>query len=362
MKHYLITGGAGFIGSNFIHYLAKYRPEIHITNLDALTYAGNLENLVDLQRNPHYHFFHSNICDIHSLVELFRNYQFDAVIHFAAESHVDRSIENPMAFIQTNVVGTANLLGANLGFWQNLGTVNKNAFRFLHISTDEVFGSLGGDDEPFSESTPYSPNSPYAASKAASDHLVRSYFHTFDFPAIITNCSNNYGPYQFPEKLIPLIILNAVLGKPLPVYGDGGQIRDWLYVADHCAALLSVLEEGKPGQTYNIGGNNQPTNLQVVQKICALLDELLPNSKYKPHANLISFVKDRPGHDRRYAMNIEKINSQTGWRPSVTFEEGLRSTVQWYLANQQWVRSVLEKPGYNEWIKTNYQKREGSSI
>lgn len=362
MKHYLITGGAGFIGSNFIHYLFEIRPEIQITNLDALTYAGNPENLIDLQRNPQYHFYQSNICDIHSLVDLFQKNQFDAVIHFAAESHVDRSIENPMAFIQTNVVGTANLLGVNLEFWQNLGSEQKNAFRFLHISTDEVFGSLGVNEVPFSELTPYSPNSPYAASKAASDHLVRSYFHTFNFPAIITNCSNNYGPFQFPEKLIPLIILNAELGKPLPVYGDGGQIRDWLYVTDHCAALLNILEKGKPGQTYNIGGNNQPTNLQVVHKICAILDELLPNSKYKPHANLINFVKDRPGHDRRYAMDIRKISREIGWQPRVTFEEGLRSTIQWYLANQQWVRSVIEKPGYNEWIKSNYQKREEVSI
>jgi dTDP-glucose 4,6-dehydratase len=358
MKHYLITGGSGFIGSNFIHYLIENQPDIHISNLDALTYAGNPENLIDIQGNPRYHFYHSNICDLHTLVNIFKENHFDAVIHFAAESHVDRSIENPMAFIHTNVVGTANLLGSNLGFWQNLATEQKNAFRFLHISTDEVFGSLSVDEEPFSESTPYSPNSPYAASKAASDHLVRSYFHTFNFPAIITNCSNNYGPFQFPEKLIPLIILNAISGKPLPVYGDGRQIRDWLYVKDHCAALLMILENGSPGQSYNIGGNNQPTNLQVVHKICMILDELLPISKYAPHAKLINFVKDRPGHDRRYAMNIEKISQEIGWKPSVSFEQGLRSTVQWYLANQQWISSVLDKPGYSEWIKTNYQKRE----
>ncbi len=358
MTHYLITGGAGFIGSNFIHYLNLNRPDIQISNYDALTYAGNLENLDELKDKPNYHFFHANICDVQALTEIFHQNYFDAVIHFAAESHVDRSIENPMAFIQTNVVGTANLLRAGLEYWQNLEAPQKEAFRFLHISTDEVFGSLGPGDQPFSETTPYSPNSPYAASKAASDHLVRSYFHTFNFPALVTNCSNNYGPYQFPEKLIPLIILNAVSGKPLPVYGDGGQIRDWLYVSDHCAALLKVLEEGKPGQTYNIGGNNQPKNLEVVHKICEILDELLPDSQYKPHANLIQFVKDRPGHDRRYAMNIEKINKYLDWQPQVTFEEGLRATVQWYLENQHWVRSVLEKPGYDEWIKTNYQKRD----
>ena len=361
MKHYLITGGAGFIGSNFIHYLIENRPEIHITNLDALTYAGNLENLEDLQENPHYTFKHINISDDNSLAGLFKKNQFDAVVHFAAESHVDRSISNPMAFIQTNVVGTANLLRVCLDSWQKMDVKQRKEFRFLHISTDEVFGSLEPNDKPFTESTPYAPNSPYAASKAASDHLVLAYFHTYDFPSLVTNCSNNYGPYQFPEKLIPLVILNATEGKPLPVYGDGGQIRDWLYVTDHCAALLDVLEKGKPGQTYNVGGNNQPANLQVVQEICSILDELIPDSNFKPHAHLINFVKDRPGHDRRYAMNIGKINKELGWQPSVTFKEGLRTTIQWYLANQKWVKSVLEKPGYGEWIKTNYQKREEAS-
>ncbi len=361
MKHYLITGGSGFIGSNFIHFLRENRPGIKITNLDALTYAGNPENLVDISESPLYHFAHLDICDVNSLVGLFQKDHFDAVIHFAAESHVDRSIENPMAFIQTNVVGTANLLGTSLNFWQGLNDGQKNSFRFLHISTDEVFGSLGIDDEPFSETTPYSPNSPYAASKAASDHLVRSYFHTFNFPCLITNCSNNYGPYQFPEKFIPLVILNAFYGKPIPVYGDGNQIRDWLFVKDHCSAILNVLEKGTPGQTYNIGGNNQPTNLQVVRAICGILDELRPNSKNEPHANLITFVKDRPGHDRRYAMNIAKIRREIGWMPSVAFEEGLRATVQWYLDNQKWVEMVLEKPGYNDWIRSNYHSRERAS-
>jgi len=341
--------------------LINNRPEIEITNIDALTYAGNPENLADINQNPLYHFSHTDICDLKGLFRIFQKDHFDAVIHFAAESHVDRSIENPMAFIQTNVVGTANLLGASLDLWQNMDSEQKQDFRFLHISTDEVFGSLGIDDEPFSETTPYSPNSPYAASKAASDHLVRSYFHTFNFPTLITNCSNNYGPYQFPEKLIPLVILNAIFGKSIPVYGDGNQVRDWLYVEDHCSAISSVLEKGLPGQTYNIGGNNQPTNLQVVKTICGILDELRPNSKYRPHSNLINFVKDRPGHDRRYAMNIEKISREIGWKPCVTFEEGLRTTVQWYLDNQMWVESTLEKPGYSEWIKSNYQSRERSS-
>jgi dTDP-glucose 4,6-dehydratase len=362
MKHYLITGGAGFIGSNFIHYLINESTGVHITNLDALTYAGNLDNLNELVGNPRYTFLHSDICDETSLANLFTINQFDAVFHFAAESHVDRSIENPMAFVQTNVVGTANLLRACVDSWQKMESQQKIDFRFLHVSTDEVFGSLGPYDKPFSESTPYSPNSPYAASKAASDHLVRSYFHTYDFPTIVTNCSNNYGPYQFPEKLIPLIILNAKEGKPLPVYGDGGQIRDWLYVNDHCEAILEVLEKGKIGQTYNIGGNNQPTNLQVVQMICSILDELLPNSKFKPHAHLINFVKDRPGHDRRYAMDINKVNTEIGWQPEMVFEEGLRETIKWYLANQEWVNSIQEKPGYCDWIKTNYQKREEVSL
>jgi dTDP-glucose 4,6-dehydratase len=362
MTHFLITGGAGFIGSNFIHYLNENRPEIHITNVDALTYAGNLNNLENQQGNSRYVFSHSNICDIDSLEGIFNKNQFDAVIHFAAETHVDRSIENPMAFIETNVVGTANLLRVCLNYWQKLDSKHRDAFRFLHISTDEVFGSLGANDEPFTEATPYAPNSPYAASKAASDHLVRSFFHTYALPTIITNCSNNYGPYQFPEKLIPLMILNAVIGEKLPVYGDGGQIRDWLYVVDHCAALLNILEKSNPGQTYNIGGNNQPTNLQVVQSICQVLDELLPNSQFYPHANLISFVKDRPGHDRRYAMNSNKVFKEIGWHPKVTFAEGLQKTIEWYLANEKWVRSVLKKPGYYEWIRTNYKKRNGVSL
>jgi dTDP-glucose 4,6-dehydratase len=361
MKHYLITGGAGFIGSNFIQFLLKNLPDTQITNLDSLTYAGNLENLANLHGNPLYSFEHLNICDKESLTRLFENITFDGVFHFAAESHVDRSIKNPMTFIQTNVVGTANLLGVCLNSWQHMNIEKRNAFRFFHVSTDEVYGSLEPGDKPFSESTPYSPNSPYAASKAASDFLARSYFHTYDLPVIVTNCSNNFGPFQFPEKLIPLVILNAIEGKPLPVYGDGGQIRDWLYVIDHCRALLEVLKNGKPGQTYNIGGNNQYTNLEVVKNICSILDGLQPESRFNPHSNLINFVKDRPGHDRRYAMDINKINKEIGWQPLTTFDQGLQNTVEWYISNQKWVRSVQDKPGYHDWIMSNYQKREGSS-
>jgi dTDP-glucose 4,6-dehydratase len=361
MKHYLITGGAGFIGSNFIQFLLTNLPETQITNLDALTYAGNLENLANLQENPLYNFEHLNICDKESITRLFEKNVFDGVFHFAAESHVDRSIENPMTFIQTNVVGTANLLGVCLNSWQRMNNEKRSAFRFFHISTDEVYGSLGPDAKPFSESTPYSPNSPYAASKAASDFLARAYFHTYDLPVIVTNCSNNFGPFQFPEKLIPLVILNAIEGKPLPVYGDGGQIRDWLYVIDHCRALLEVLKNGKPGQTYNIGGNNQYTNLEVVKNICSILDRLQPESKFNPYSKLINFVKDRPGHDRRYSMDINKINKEIGWQPLTTFDQGLQNTVEWYISNQKWVRSVQDKPGYHDWIMSNYQKREGSS-
>jgi dTDP-glucose 4,6-dehydratase len=362
MKNLLITGGAGFIGSNFIHFLMQNLPDTRITNLDALTYAGNPENLADLAQNPFYNFVHLDICDRDSLSSLFEKFSFDGVFHFAAESHVDRSIENPMAFIQTNVVGTANLLGVSLNSWQKMDVERKELFRFFHISTDEVYGSLGPYDKPFSESTAYSPNSPYAASKAASDFLARAYFRTYGLPVIMTNCSNNFGPFQFPEKLIPLIILNALDGKPLPVYGDGGQIRDWLYVIDHCEALLNVQKSGKPGQTYNIGGNNQFTNLEVVKKICVILDHLQPDSKFCPHSKLISFVKDRPGHDRRYAMDINKINKEIGWQPETTFDQGLFRTIEWYLANQDWVRSVQEKPGYHEWMMQNYQKRERSSL
>lgn len=357
MKNILVTGGAGFIGSNFIHYILRTRKDFHITNLDALTYSGNLENLGDLEGSDKYHFIKGDICNPEGIDYLFQNNQFDAVVHFAAETHVDRSIKEPMRFVQTNVMGTANLLSNSLNYWEHLDRKAKKAFRFLHISTDEVFGSLSKNDPPFSETTPYAPNSPYAASKAAGDHLVRSYFTTYEFPAIITNCSNNYGPYQFPEKLIPLMVLNAVNGKALPVYGDGQQIRDWLFVQDHCRALLSVLEKGKVGESYNIGGNNQPANLKIVEKICAILDKLLPDSEYKPHKQLIHFVEDRPGHDRRYAMNIDKIKKEIGWQPKEDLDTGLEKTVKWYLENHEWVENIINKPDYMEWMQANYSRR-----
>ena len=337
MKHFLVTGGAGFIGSNFIHYVLDNTADVHITNLDALTYAGNPENLSNLKLDPRYKFVHGNINNPQVLNDIFQGAPIDAIIHFAAESHVDRSIVDPLLFIQTNILGTANLLLHAKSYWDSLDAQGKSSFRFLHISTDEVFGSLRTKDPAFTENTPYAPNSPYAASKASSDHLVRSYFHTYSFPTMITNCSNNYGGYQYPEKLIPLVISNAVNGKPLPIYGDGKQIRDWLYVQDHCEALYAVLQHGTPGESYNIGGNNQPTNLEIVQMTCKILDEFLPGSMFFPHKNLIKFVKDRPGHDRRYAMNITKIKRELGWQPKYSLESGLRKTIRWYLDNEDWI-------------------------
>ncbi|MDK2981325.1 MAG: dTDP-glucose 4,6-dehydratase [Chloroflexota bacterium] len=357
MKNILVTGGAGFIGSNFIQHLISQRADIHITNFDALTYSGNLDNLGAVADSPQYRFIRGDIVNQEGVDCLFQQYPFDAVVHFAAESHVDRSIKDPMRFIQTNIVGTGNLLHAALGYWEKLDAKAKDNFRFVHISTDEVFGSLEKDDPAFSESTPFAPNSPYAASKASSDLLVRSYFHTYGFPAVITNCSNNYGPYQFPEKLIPLMILNALNGSPLPVYGDGQQIRDWLYVEDHCRALLDVLEKGEIGETYNIGGGNQPANLEIVQTICALLDELAPAPDGRAHAELIQFVSDRPGHDRRYAMDTRKIEKALGWRPQEDLQSGLRKTVSWYLAHPQWVQKILERPAFKDWIQNNYTRR-----
>lgn len=357
MKNILVTGGAGFIGSNFIHYVLSKKKDLEVINLDALTYSGNLDNLKNLKGSDRYQFIKGDICNQDGINCLFRQYQFDTVVHFAAESHVDRSIQNPMQFIQTNIVGTANLLRNCLDFWERLEPKAKSKFRFLHISTDEVFGSLEKDEPAFSETTPYAPNSPYAASKASSDHLVRSYFHTYKFPAMITNCSNNYGPYQFPEKLIPLIILKAIKGEALPIYGDGQQIRDWLYVNDHCQALWNVLRKGKIGETYNIGGGNQPTNLEIVHTLCSILDEKLPDSPYKPHKDLIHFVDDRPGHDRRYAMNIDKINKEIGWKPAEDLDSGLLKTVEWYLKNMDWVEKIINHPDYREWMQANYAKR-----
>ncbi|NMC31899.1 MAG: dTDP-glucose 4,6-dehydratase [Veillonellaceae bacterium] len=338
MKKILVTGGAGFIGSNFIHE-ALQRTGVQVLNFDKLTYAGNLDSLSDLTEHPAYRFVRADICDSAAVAQTAAEFQPDAIVHFAAESHVDRSIDGPAAFIQTNIIGTFNLLEAARQYWKQLPPERKNAFRFLHVSTDEVYGSLGATGL-FTEDTPYAPNSPYSASKASSDHLIRSYHHTYGLPTLTTNCSNNYGPYQFPEKLIPLMILNALAGKPLPVYGDGMQVRDWLYVADHCRAILTVLDQGKPGETYNIGGHNEMPNIRIVQKICALLDELRPRADGKPYAEQITYVTDRPGHDRRYAIDAGKIGRELGWLPQETFDTGIRKTVEWYLDNAAWCERV----------------------
>lgn len=347
----LVTGGAGFIGANFVRDWLAAGGEA-VLNLDALTYAGNPENLAALAGRADHLFVHGDICDRALLDRLLSEHRPRAIVHFAAESHVDRSIHGPAAFVRTNVEGTFTLLEAARAWWSGLPQAEREAFRFLHVSTDEVYGSLGPDDAPFCETTPYAPNSPYSASKAASDHLVRAWHHTYGLPVLTTNCSNNYGPYQFPEKLIPLIISNALAGRPLPVYGDGLNVRDWLYVGDHCAAIRRVLEAGRCGETYNIGGWNEMTNLEIVHAVCALLDELRPDPA-GPHARLISFVKDRPGHDRRYAIDARKIERELGWRPAETFETGIRKTLQWYLANPQWVQGVLDG-SYREWLQRQY--------
>ncbi|MEO0835116.1 MAG: dTDP-glucose 4,6-dehydratase [Cyanobacteria bacterium J06642_3] len=345
----MVTGGAGFIGSNFVRHWCEQHPGDRLIVLDALTYAGNRANISDLEQTANLKFIQGDIGDRQLLDELLQTENIDAIAHFAAESHVDRSILEPGAFIQTNLVGTFTLLEAFRQHW--LQQDRPNHFRFLHVSTDEVYGSLEPDDPAFSETTPYAPNSPYSASKAGSDHLVRSYFHTYGLPTIITNCSNNYGPYHFPEKLIPLMCINILLGKNLPVYGDGQNIRDWLYVEDHCRALDQVITEGTPGETYNIGGNNEVKNLDLVKLICSLMDELATDIPVRPASQLITFVKDRLGHDRRYAINASKIETELGWTPQVTVEEGLRRTVQWYLANEQWWQPLL-----SEEYQAYYQK------
>lgn len=357
MQNVLVTGGAGFIGSNFVRYLLGAEPTARIVNLDALTYAGSLENLNDLPDPGRHIFVRGDICDRALVDELLRRYHIDTVVHFAAETHVDRSILDPWRFIQANIIGAFTLLEAARQYWLVEEGLPRTAVRFHHISTDEVFGSLAPDEAAFSESTPYAPNSPYAASKASSDHFVRAYSHTYGLPVTISNCSNNYGPYQFPEKLIPLMILNARSGRPLPVYGDGLQIRDWLYVEDHCEAIWRVLGRGTPGETYTIGGDNQPTNLQVVRLICSLMDELRPDSPYAPHEELIRFVADRPGHDRRYAMDTGKIKGQLGWKPRHSLEEGLRNTVKWYLSHQDWVDAIQNRGDYQGWLERNYERR-----
>jgi dTDP-glucose 4,6-dehydratase len=347
----LVTGGAGFIGSNFI--LQRMKRELSsIVNLDKLTYAGNLRNLETVANNPRYAFVHGDIVERDLVRCTLERHQPCAIVHFAAESHVDRSIRGPDDFIRTNVDGTFSMLEAARAYWTGLPEDQRRRFRFLHVSTDEVYGSLGPQDPPFSETTAYAPNSPYSASKAASDHLVRAYHHTYGLPALTTNCSNNYGPFQFPEKLIPLMILNARDGKPLPVYGDGQNVRDWLYVEDHCEAISTVLAGGRPGETYNISGWNEKRNLEIVQTICDIVDELSPR-RAGSRRELITFVKDRPGHDRRYAMDARKIERELGWRPKQTFEAGIRMTVRWYLENDAWVRDVTSGV-YRQWIATHY--------
>jgi dTDP-glucose 4,6-dehydratase len=353
----LVTGGAGFIGSNFVLTWLD-RVGAPVVNLDLLTYAGNAANLDSLRGDARHTLVHGDIGDADRVGSLLREHQPRAIVHFAAESHVDRSIVAPDAFIRTNVHGTFTLLDQAKAYWNGLDEADRRAFRFLHVSTDEVYGSLGPQDPAFSETTPYAPNSPYAASKAASDHLVRAYHHTFGLPTLTTNCSNNYGPYQFPEKLIPLVILNALEGKPLPVYGDGGNVRDWLFVEDHCAAIRAVLERGRVGETYNIGGNSERKNLDVVGTICDLIDEMSPNPEIGSRRKLITFVKDRPGHDRRYAINATKIANELGWQPAEQFESGLRRTVRWYLDHQAWVNDV-RTGAYLHWIEQNYAERMG---
>jgi dTDP-glucose 4,6-dehydratase len=350
----LVTGGAGFIGSNFVLDWHEHSEE-PVVNLDKLTYAGNLENLQAAQVNPAHLFVHGDIGDRALLAQLLDKQSPRAIVHFAAESHVDRSILGPREFIDTNVLGTFALLEETRAYLGKLGAAAHETFRFLHVSTDEVYGSLEASDPPFRETSPYAPNSPYAASKAASDHLVRAYHATYGVPTLVTNCSNNYGPYQFPEKLIPLVILNAISGKPLPVYGDGANVRDWLYVQDHCAAIRLALARGRPGETYNVGGSSERRNIDVVEAVCALLDEAKPNRK-RNHAELITFVKDRPGHDRRYAIDAGKITRELGWRRAESFESGLRKTVAWYLDNPEWVAHVVSG-AYRGWIEKNYEKR-----
>ena len=350
----LVTGGAGFIGGNFVLDWLEQSDEA-VINLDVLTYAGNLENLKTLEGDKRHVFVQGDIGDSDLLIHLLKDYRPRAILNFAAESHVDRSIHGPEDFIQTNIVGTFRLLEASRDYWSKLKENEKQQFRFLHVSTDEVYGSLAKDEMPFTETHRYEPNSPYSASKAASDHLVRAYHHTYGLPVLTTNCSNNYGPYQFPEKLIPLMIVNALAGKSLPVYGDGQQIRDWLYVKDHCSAIRRVLEDGIPGQIYNIGGWNEKPNIEIVETICSLLDTFRPQGG-RSYRNLIKYVADRPGHDRRYAIDANKIERELGWRPAETFETGISKTVQWYLDNAAWVTHV-QSGAYRHWVEKNYKER-----
>ena len=352
----LVTGCAGFIGSNFVLQWIE-NTGTAVVNLDLLTYAGNPDNLAPLAEDLRHQLVRGDICDAELVAALLRDHRPRVIVHFAAESHVDRSIAEPDAFIRTNVQGTFTLLEQAKTYWSGLDETSRRTFRFLHVSTDEVYGSLGPQDRAFSETTAYAPNSPYAASKAASDHLARAYYHTYGLPVITTNCSNNYGPFQFPEKLIPLMILNALEGKSLPVYGDGGNVRDWLFVGDHCSAIRAVIERGRIGETYNIGGNSERKNIEVVQDICDVVDELRPDGVLGPRRRLINFVTDRPGHDRRYAIDASKINSELGWQAAENFEGGLRRTVAWYLENVSWVDGV-RTGAYRDWIRKNYQERD----
>lgn len=352
-KNILVTGGAGFIGSAVIRYLIN-ETNNNVLNIDKLTYAGNLESLETVSNNPRYQFLHADICDKSAMTKAFQDFQPNIVMHLAAESHVDRSIDGPMDFIQTNIIGTYNLLEVARNYWQNLAEDKKSSFKFHHISTDEVYGDLEGTEDLFTEETSYSPSSPYSASKASSDHLVRAWYRTYGLPVVVTNCSNNYGPYHFPEKLIPLVILNALDGKPLPVYGDGKQIRDWLYVEDHARALYLVATTAKVGETYNIGGHNEKQNIDVVKTICTILDNIKPRTDGQSYAQQITFVKDRPGHDLRYAIDASKIQQELNWQPQETFESGIQKTVEWYLANEDWVNHV--KSGeYQNWVEKQYQ-------
>ena len=351
----LVTGGAGFIGSNFVLDWLRQSDEA-VVNLDKLTYAGNLSNLQSLRERAEHVFVRGDIGDTALVEQLLQTYKPRAIVHFAAESHVDRSIHGPGEFISTNINGTFSMLEAARAYWQGLAEPEKSAFRFLHVSTDEVFGSLGPDDAPFSETTAYAPNSPYSASKAAADHLVRSYHHTYGLPTLTTNCSNNYGAFHFPEKLIPLMIANALAGKALPIYGDGKNVRDWLYVSDHCAAIRRVIEAGLPGETYNIGGWNEKTNQEVVDTLCDILDHLAPKADGSSYRAQIHYVKDRPGHDRRYAIDASKIERELGWKPVETFDSGIAKTVQWYLDNQAWVAEV-QSGAYQNWVEQNYGQR-----
>jgi dTDP-glucose 4,6-dehydratase len=358
MKNVLVTGGAGFIGSNFVRYLLQSELGVRVINLDILSYAGSQENLKGLPAAERHTFVRGDICDRPLVDHLFHLYHIDTVVHFAAETHVDRSILFPEHFLRTNVIGTFTLLEAARQYWIQEKAIATDDVRFHHISTDEVYGTLSPAEPAWTEDTPYAPSSPYSASKAASDHFVRSYGHTYRLPYSITHCTNNYGPYQFPEKLIPLMILNAMDGKPLPIYGDGAQIRDWLYVEDHCEAIWLVLRKGMPGQTYHIGAGSQPTNLQVVQHLCAALDELLPDSASVPHSSLVRFVPDRPGHDRRYALDITKIKTQLGWQPKQSLGSGLHKTIQWYLDHPDWVAAIRQQQDYQQWLERNYDKRQ----